>query len=507
VTHGAQDPAGAAVLELTATSKTFGGVPALRDVAFTVRAGEIHALVGENGAGKSTLVNVLSGVVQADSGELRLDGAATGFDSPRDAARAGIHLVHQELALLPESTVVENVFLGEEIAGRGGVLRWGKMRDRTVELLARLGVSIPPDVRIASLTVAQRQMVEIARSLVGDTRVVILDEPTAALSPGEAEALFGVLRGLRAAGRAIVYISHRIGEVLELADTVTVLKDGEVVGTWPAAELSPQELVRRMVGRPIEDLFPSTRTPGDGTVPVLEVRGLIDPPAVTGVDLAIHAGEILGIAGLEGQGQDEILACIAGDRLPARGRLLIHGAPAAWGGVRRMVDYGIGFVPEDRKTRGLLLEQSAVRNIGLPSLADLTRLGWVQPARELRLGREAASRVGVRGSIENAVESLSGGNQQKVVLAKWLARRRDVLLLNQPTRGVDVGAKGEIYGLLRAFADEGGAAVLTSRELAEILGICDRVLVVRGGRIVAALPRGATEEQVMSAATTGEAAA
>ena len=254
MTPGARVPV-VSVLELADTTKAFGGVPALHGVSFTVRAGEIHALVGENGAGKSTLVNILSGVIPADSGELRLDGATTRFESPRDAALAGVHLVHQELALLPERTVAENVFLGDELAGRGGVLRRSQMRDRTVEVLTRLGVSIPPDLRVASLTVAQRQMVEIARALVGEARVVILDEPTAALSPEEATALFTVLRDLRAAGKAIVYISHRIGEVLELADTVTVLKDGEVVGTWPAAGLGAQGLVRHMVGRPIEDLF------------------------------------------------------------------------------------------------------------------------------------------------------------------------------------------------------------------------------------------------------------
>jgi ABC-type sugar transport system ATPase subunit len=350
-------------------------------------------------------------------------------------------------------------------------------------------------------------MVEIARALVGAARVVILDEPTAALSPEEAEALFAVLRSIREEGAAIVYISHRIAEVLALADSVTVLKDGEVVGTWPVATLSQQDVVRRMVGRPIEDLFPPPGAGGVPGVPVLEVRGLIDPPAVAGIDLVLHRGEILGVAGLEGQGQDELLACLAGDRQPARGELYVAGVRRPWGGVRRMIGYGIGFVPEDRKTRGLLLEQSSIENIGLPSLPELTRLGWVQRAREARLAREVAGRIGVRGSLEGAVQSLSGGNQQKVVLAKWLARQRAVLLLNQPTRGVDVGAKAEIYALLRAFTQEGGAAIITSRELTEILGLCDRVLVVRGGRVVAELPRGCSEEDVMSAATTGRAAA
>ncbi len=507
MTHEAPSAASAAVLELTETTKSFGGTPALRGVAFSVRGGEIHALVGENGAGKSTLVNILSGVVQPDAGSLRLDGAAIRFASPREAARAGIHLVHQELAMLPESTVVENVYLGAEIAGRAGLLQRGRMRDATVAILERLGTAIRPEARVSSLSVAQRQMIEIARALIGEARIIILDEPTAALSPLEAEALFGVLRGLRDNGRAIIYISHRLGEILDLADTVTVLKDGEVVGTYPASTLTVEDVVRRMVGRPIEDLFPPAFVPSRGAVPVLEVRGLIDPPAVAGVDLAVHAGEILGLAGLEGQGQDELLACLAGDRQPVRGSLQVRGTAAPWGGVRDMIGYGIGFIPEDRKTRGLLLEQSSVRNISLPSLPSLTRVGFMRLGRERALGTAAAVQVGVRGRIDQPVESLSGGNQQKVVLAKWLARQRSVLLLNQPTRGVDVGAKGEIYALLRQFTEAGGAVVLTSRELTEILGLCDRVLVVRAGRIVAGFERGATEEAVMAAATGGRAAA
>ncbi len=506
MTHGAQHADRPATLELAGTSKSFGGVPALRDVAFSASSSEIHALVGENGAGKSTLVNILSGVLEPDAGELRLDGRIVRFGSPRDAALAGVHLVHQELALLPERSVVENVFLGEEISGRVGILDWRQMRKETADMLGRLGVDLSSDARVSTLTVAQSQMVEIARAFVVDARVVILDEPTAALSPDEATSLFDVLRGLRDAGRSVIYISHRLAEVLALADRVTVLKDGALVGSWPASELTEQGLVRQMVGRPIEDLFPPNVLRAEGTA-LLEVHGLIDPPAVSGVDLAVHRGEILGIAGLEGQGQDELLSCLAGDRIPIRGELTVGGARARWGGVRTMISAGIGFVPEDRKTRGLLLEQSAVRNISLPSLTDLTHYGWIDRTEEIRLAFEAAGLVGIRGDITKPVSSLSGGNQQKVVVAKWLARKRTVLLLNQPTRGVDIGAKGEIYALLRAFADEGGGVILSSRELTEILGLCDRVVVIRGGRITASFGRGATEEQVMTAATAGVAAA
>ncbi len=486
-------------------SKAFGGPAVLGGVSFDVRAGEIHAIVGENGAGKSTLVNILAGVHQPDAGSLRLDGREVRFTDPRAAAAAGIHLVHQELALLPHASVTENVYLGAEVAGRAGLLDWPTMRRRTATLLARLGGTARPTDRVGTLSVAQQQLVEIARALAGDARVVILDEPTAALSPAESEALFGVIRDLRASGHAIIHISHRLAEVLALADRVSVLKDGQRVLTLPAADLSAGTLVRAMVGRPLDDLYPAPGDIPDDAAAALVVQGLIDPPMVRGADLTVGVGEIVGVAGLEGQGQDELLACLAGDRRPALGRAWIHGAPVSWGDVRHLADQGMGFVPDDRKARGLLLGESAVRNISLPSLGGLTRLGFVDRARELALGRRMASMLGVRGSIDGPVGTLSGGNQQKVVLAKWLARERRVLLLNQPTRGVDVGAKAEIYGLLREFAAAGGAVLITSRELPEILGLCDRVLVIRGGRIVAELPRGATEAAVMAAATGSDA--
>lgn len=494
------------ILELRDGHKHYGGTPALRGVSFDVRCGEIHALVGENGAGKSTLVGILSGVVEPDAGEIRLDGRPIQFSAPFEARRSGIHLVHQELALLPESTVVENVFLGAELAGRWGFLDWGEMRRRTAEVLSSLGARLGPERRVGSLSVAERQMVEIARALIADSRVLIFDEPTAPLSPLETERLFGVLRRLRAEGKAVVYISHRLEEVLAIADRVTVLKDGELVGTWAAAELTNDDLVRRMVGRPIEDLFPDRTPVAAAQPPLLELSGLVDPPRVLGASLAVRPGEIVGLAGLEGHGQDEVLACIAGERTPVRGRLRVNGRAVAWGSARRMLAHGIGFVPEDRKTKGLLLDRSTIWNVTLPSLRSLSLLGWVRSRAERAFAEHAVRMVEVRGSLDAPVHALSGGNQQKVVLAKWFASHARVLLLNQPTRGVDVGAKAEIYALLRRFADDGGAVLLTSRELVEILGLCDRILVMRRGRIAAELPSTATEEQVMAVATAGEAA-
>ena len=488
-----------AVLELVEVSKSFGGAPALRAVSFAVAAGRVHALVGENGAGKSTLVKIMSGVVRPDAGTILLDGEPVVFGAPADASARGIHLVHQELALLDEASVVENVFLGAERRGRLGTLDWAGMRRDARAILERLGARIDPRTRVAGLSVAQRQLVEIARALVDRVRVLILDEPTAALSPEEAAHLFATLRRLRDGGCAVVYISHRIGEVLDLADEVTVLKDGRHVATRRAAGLTTAETVRLMVGRPVEALFPPRPAAAPGA-PLLAVAGLVDPPHLLGVDLALRSGEIVGVAGLEGQGQDQLLACLAGDRRPARGRLEVEGQPTPWPGVGGMVRRGVGLVPEDRKSQGLLLELPSRRNIALPALRSLSRLGWIDRGREERLGDEAAQAVGVRGDIALPVASLSGGNQQKVVLAKWLAVGSRVLLLNQPTRGVDVGAKAEIYALLRAFVDGGGTALVTSRELTEILGLCDRVLVIRRGQLVAELSGGAAEEAVMAAA-------
>jgi ABC-type sugar transport system ATPase subunit len=488
------------ILEITNAKKTFGLTRALDGVSFSVRAGSVHALVGENGAGKSTLVKVLSGYVQPDEGEIRVGGKPRVLDS-YTAEDLGIHMVHQELALLEDLTVAENIFIGREPRRRGLIDR-RRMEAEARELLARLGADIDPGRRVEGLSTAAKQMVEIARGLAIDAEVLILDEPTAALSPEQAENLFAVIRDLIAQGHAVVYISHRLAEVIALADEITVLKDGKVVTTRPAEGLEVNELASLMVGRRMAEMFPPKRSVRTGKV-LLEVEGLVDPPRVRGVSFAVEEGEVLGLYGLEGNGQDEILSCLAGDRRPSAGRLRLAGREVAWSAVPGMLRQGFGYVPQDRKGEGLLLEQSALANAAFPMLRALSRLGAVLGDSERRVGEDAVQQAGVKGDVTRPVATLSGGNQQKVSFARLVAAGSQVMLLNQPTRGVDVGSKREIYDLVRKLCEEEGkAAVVTSPELSELLGLCDRVLVIDRGRLVGEAPEGAEEEELLEMAVS-----
>lgn len=491
------------ILAAEKVSKRFGSTQALSEVSLAIHPAQVIALVGENGAGKSTLVKILCGVYEPDSGSVLVDGVPHVFADAREAAARGVHLVHQELALLPERTVVENVFLGAEIRGRLGRLDWRAMRAETTNALRELGADgIDPGARVKDLSTGSQQMVEIARALVGSARAIVLDEPTAALAPAEAEHLFTVMRRMTARGIAFVYISHRLAEVKEIADTVVVLKDGRHVATRPCAELPVDEMISLMVGREMADLFPERTALIPAGEARLEVDGLIDPPRVRSASLRLMPGEVVGLYGLEGHGQDELLACLAGARRPVAGNLAVDGRRLPWPGIAGAARLGVGYVPEDRKTEGLILDFSTVWNLTLPVLRDaVARRGVVSATRERALARKAATAAGVKGDIDPPVATLSGGNQQKVVLAKWVAAGSRVLLLNQPTRGVDVGSKAEIYQLIRRLcAEEGVAALVVSREIAELKGLCDRILVMSHGHLAGEFPPDASEAAVLAAA-------
>lgn len=494
------------ILAAHAVSKAFGPTQALSEMSLELHPSEVIALIGENGAGKSTLVKILCGVLRPDSGTVHLDGVARTFTDARAAAAEGIHLVHQELALLPERTVTENIFLGVEKRGRFGRLDWRAMRQWAKDVLAELGAdAVNPDIRVKELSTGIQQMVEIARALVGSARAIILDEPTAALSPAEAEHLFTVMRTMTARGIAFVYISHRLAEIQEIADTVVIMKDGRHVTTGSRGEFTTAEMISGMVGREMADLFPAAPLNNKSRDPVVEVRDVVDPPRLRTASLVLRPGEVVGLYGLEGHGQDELLACLAGARKPAAGTLLVNGARRAWPDVAQAARLGFGFVPEDRKSEGLLLDFSGTWNLTLPVLrTSIARHGLVSSARESRYAQDAATVAGIRGDIAPPVATLSGGNQQKVVLAKWIAAGSRVLLLNQPTRGVDVGSKAEIYALIRRLcAEQDVATLVVSREISELKGLCDRILVMSHGSLVAEVSTSASEAEILAAAVGG----
>jgi ribose transport system ATP-binding protein len=482
--------------------KAFPGVVALQDVRFEVRAGEVHALVGENGAGKSTLMRILSGVHQRDAGEILLRGRPVEIPSPTQARRLGISIIHQELNQVRALSVAENIFLGREPRRPGGFVDWAAMYAQARRLLDSLGLPIDPRRRLGTLTVAEQQLVEIAKALSVAADVVIMDEPTAALTVEETERLFRFIRDLRARGVAIVYITHRLEEVFAIADRVTVLRDGQYIGTHPITELGLDDLIRLMVGRQLTEKYPKERVPA-GPV-VLEARGLTARGQFADVSFTLRRGEILGVAGLIGSGKTAVAHALFGAIPLDAGEIVLEGRPVAIRSPAEAIALGIGLVTEDRKRLGLVLSMGVGANITLPILPGLNIAGFIHQRRERDLVR------GVIGELRMAVASpdqparnLSGGTQQKVVVAKWLQTNAKVLLLAEPTRGIDVGAKVEMYRLMVDLARRGVGLVMISSELPEILGMSDRVLVMHEGRITGEFRAGDVTQEAILASATG----
>jgi len=494
-----------ALLEVEALDKSFGSTEALRGVTFSCGRGEIHGLVGENGAGKSTLLKMLAGVFPPDRGEIRLEGQAIRSFHPGSAARHGIAIIYQELSLIPALTVAENIHVGREPDAHFGRLDRAAMRDAARRMLARLGLSIDPDRSIGTLTVAEQQAVEIARALSVEAKLLILDEPTAALADREARQLLEILRDARAAGTSVIFVSHRLHEVLEVADVITVLKDGRVIGTNAAGAFDESRLISMMVGRELSHTFPARHAISrDKTV--LEAEHLTArDESFADVSLRLYRGEILGIAGLEGHGQRELLRALFGLEALGGGTIRVDGELLGSPTPARCIEKGIAFVSDDRKGEGLILPFGIGANIALSTMWRRQTLSFIHWRAERKLGREMVQRLQIQPpELARLVRYLSGGNQQKVVLGKWLAAVPSMLLLSEPTRGIDVGTRVEIYALLRRLADAGIGILAVSRDMIELLGLCDRILVVAEGRIVAELDGpAATEEAVMRAIVAG----
>ena len=495
----------AAALELIGVSKQFPGTLAVDSVDFAARAGEIHALVGENGAGKSTLVGIMGGALTADAGHLAMDGARRDFASPRDAWAAGIHVIHQELMPFPQLSVAENIFLGVE-AGMG-IVRRRRWEENAARLLESLGHRLDPRGPVGALSVADQQMVEIARALASEARVLILDEPSAVIAGDEVESLLARLREMRENGVAIVYISHRLEEVFAIADHVTVLKDGRRVATRPIRELTRDSLTAMMIGRAVEDIFPPRHPSHTASETLLDVRNLASPPRVLDGSLEVRSGEILGLGGLAGAGRSELAEAIFGAAPVHAGTVHFAGRDVTDALPREMIRLGMGFLTEDRKSQGLLMLLDIAANISAPALGDFQRSGLFLRSRELAVGEREIERLSIAASgAESPVATLSGGNQQKTLFSRWSRLAPTALILDEPTRGVDIGAKSEIYRIIRSLADSGVGILLISSELAELVGLCDRVAVMREGRMTGTLEAEDISEEAIMRLAIGAAA-
>ncbi|GAB3538924.1 sugar ABC transporter ATP-binding protein [Spirosoma fluminis] len=487
------------ILTVRGLTKTFSGVKALDTVALNVRKGEVHALMGENGAGKSTLMKILMGLLAPDSGEILLEGQELKNGSVHEAMKRGISMIHQEIMAVPELTVAQNIFLGRETAG--GLFGWltdKRLNQQARQLLDQMGVSIRPDTRMKYLSVAEMQMVEIAKAISNDAKVIIMDEPTSALSDKEVATLFGLIRDLKQKGVAIIYISHKVDEIFTIADTITVLRDGKYIGIKPATELDIDTLIAMMVGREIDSLFPES-TVRNGKE-VLSVRSLSRAGVFSDINFTVHEGEVLGIAGLMGAGRTEIARAIFGlDRITS-GEISIKGQPVAIQSPQDAIRHGIGYVSEDRKGWGFIPRLSVKQNITLASLSNHTKGLLLQDKSETEVATKMIADLRIKtAGPDQKVMYLSGGNQQKVVIGKVLLASPDVIILDEPTRGIDIGAKAEIYKLINQLKANGIAIIMISSELPEILGLSDRILVLTKGKQAAVLSKEeATQETILA---------
>ena len=484
--------------------KAFGANRVLRGVDFELHEGEVHALMGENGAGKSTLMNILTGLHKKDQGQILIDGKETYFQNPKEAEQNGITFIHQELNVWPEMTVLENLFIGKELKTPLGFLKTKEMKALANKQFEKLAVTIPLDQEAGLCSVGQQQMIEIAKALMTNAKVIIMDEPTAALTEREIQKLFDVINALRKQGVSIVYISHRMEEIFAICDSITVMRDGQTVDKKPIPETSFDDVVRKMVGRELTDRFPA-RTSPKGDV-VFEAKGLERKGAFQDVHFSVRSGEIVGVAGLMGAGRTEIMRAIFGLDPLEKGEIILNGKRVSITKPDQAIKLGLGFITEDRKTEGLVLDFSIRENIALPSLFSFSPKGFIEQKSEQQFVDLLIKRLTIKTeSSETSAGNLSGGNQQKVVIAKWIGIGPKVLILDEPTRGVDVGAKREIYQLMNELTDRGVAIIMVSSELPEVLGMSDRILVVHEGKITGELTsEEATQEKIMTFATGGQ---
>lgn len=497
----APDPA---ALEMRGIGKHFAGVLALDQVDLTLQAGQVHALMGENGAGKSTLIKIIAGVCARDCGVIRMRGRVVDIRSPRESLRQGIKVVFQEIALIPEFSVAENIFLGQHPTGRGGAIDWRSIGREAAALFARIGFDVDPAARTGSLPLSKQQMVEIARALVHDARVVVMDEPSSSLTPREVGLLFSVIRRLTALGIAVAYVSHKIDEVFEIADRVTVLRDGRNVGTRAISEHSKQTLIEAMIGRRLDNLFPRQRGRARSAV-ALSVQGLSTAGKLRNLSFQAHAGEVLGFFGLMGAGRTELAKAIVGYDPISAGTIRIAGQRLTPHDTHTGVRLGIGLLTEDRKTEGLMAELPVYQNASLAALGAFAQMGWIDGAAERRAVQDYVERFRIKTTgLFQQVKNLSGGNQQKVLIARWLMRGLKVIVVDEPTRGIDVGAKAEIFALIDQLAAQGLSVIMMTSEMPELLGLSDRIVVLHEGRITATLERGqASQALVLDAAIGG----